>query len=301
MDEDLAADSLERAGSLAAYAALALAVDPADAVAWRLWLGLGDAGVRSAAWLAFAGWSRELGLSAAEGLERMSCEQAEPFAGARELRKRYLEGLEAADFLRERRGFSLAKAAARHAVPAFSALLEPLDGAETPCDLLARLRSRVLAPSFAMGNRDVKIVSYGRLAGLNPRVLVMGGLMDGLAPSGTHAERSRLAPAGERARALEALACERRAFCDAAGKAGRTLYLSYAQRADEALARALGADVRRTRRELGRTLAVLAPSAFLDEAGDAAPPTLSGEQYLAAFEREAGDREPAPGKTCEPA
>ena len=58
------------------------------------------------------------------------------------------------------------------------------------------------------------------------------------------------------------------------------IFLSSVQRAEVELAERYGIDVRRTRIERGRVVAQLARSCFLDEAGDATPSTVSGEQYL---------------------
>ena len=281
---------LEAAGTLAAYARLALAVDERDAVAWRLWLGLGDAHLRAAAWGAFEEWARACNLDVAEALARLASEveACEPFPGATVLCARYQEGRAAAERLRQRTGFALAKAAAEGAAGSFAAMLEPIEGEETPAGLLERVMRRALEPAFTPGNRHVKIVSYGRLAGLNPRVLVMVGLVDGMAPS-VGREARTAEDAGMRARSQAIYQRERRAFYAAAGKACETLYLSWPQRCEPALAKALGADVRRTRCEQGRTLAVLARSPFVDEAGNATPTTLSGEQYLGALKFEVHD------------
>lgn len=272
--------TLERAGLIVPYARLALAADSDDAVAWRLWCGLGHRRVRAEEWARLESWAHERSISLVEALSRLGDAPAEPFEGASQLRERFDAGAQLAESLRGKRGFSLAKAVVGGYDAGFSALLEPLSGDEDARTLLARAHRRMAMPFFDPNPHRVRIGTLQRLQGLNPQFVVMTGLVDGLVPAGSHAERGPRADDTVRERALRRLAAQRRMFYSAAGKARVRLILSSVQRAEVELAERYGIDVRRTRIERGRVVAQLARSCFLDEAGDATPSTVSGEQYL---------------------
>lgn len=272
--------NLERAGLIVPYARLALAADPDDAVAWRLWCGLGHRCVRAQEWARLGPWARERSLSLVEALAQLGEAPEEPFEGASHLRERYEAGAQLVESLRGKRGFSLVKAVAGGYDAGFSALLEPLSGDEDARALCARAQRRMTMPFFDPSPHRVRIGSLQRLQGLNPQFVIMTGLVDGLVPRGSRAERGPRADDAVRERALQQLAMQRRLFYSAAGKARTRLIFSSVQRAEADFAKRCGIDVRRVRTERGRTVAQLARSCFLDEAGDATPSTVSGEQYL---------------------
>ena len=124
------------------------------------------------------------------------------------------------------------------------------------------------------------IGSYKLIQGLDPHCVIACGLIGGYVPRISHADLVKGAPA-----TVARLDAERRVFYNVAGKARDTLVLSTVQRAETALAEKLQMDARRTRREHGKEVVVLERSCFIDETGDAAPSSVSGEQFLAELDR----------------
>lgn len=263
--------------TLDAYCRLALAANKDDAAAWRLWCGLGDKTCRVDAWAAFKAWAESMNMGVAQGLEALQDYKDDPFEGASIMRKRYREGCEMCEGLSQRKGFALLKALATNpAAKQVAHALEPIDGDEDASTLHRRLVEISLEPYFIPNPHRVAIGSYKLIQGLDPRHVIACGLIEGYIPAISHADLVEFAPATQ-----AKLAAARRNFYNAIGKARETLVLSTIQRAGTDLAHKLRMDARRIKREHGREVAVLARSCFIDEAGDAAPSTVSGEQFLA--------------------
>lgn len=272
----------EDSGVLSAYCRLALAADVGDASAWRLWCGLGRRNCGVKVWSAFMEWADDLSLGAADALAMLSASasEGEPFEGASELRARYQAGLDAIDGLAGRRGFPLLKAlGATVGGKQISSIIEPIQGDEDVRELYRCLVERSLEPSFVPDRCRVSIGSYKLIQGLSPRYVIACGLVEGYVPSIPHAKLMEGSPA-----AIGRLDADRRSFYNAVGKAQEMLVLSTVQRAEIGLAEKLRMDARRVKYEHGRKVAVLARTVFVDEAGDAAPNSVSGEQFLAEAE-----------------
>ena len=266
-----------RLGTLEAYCRLALAADVADAPVWRLWMGLGRTDCACAPWEALRRWAAPQGLTAAEALAALAACGTDPFEGAADLRKRYADGLAAAQTLERHRGFQLLKNL--EAFPGGRELgiaLDPIQGDETAAQLHRRLVAMSLTPNFTPDPRRVTVGTYRQIQGLDPKLVIAAGCIEGFVPAVPH---DRI-EAGEPA-ALARVDAERRAFYNGVGKARRRLVLSCIQRADADLAARLKMDARRVKNEHGRRVAVFSRSCFVEQAGNAAPGTVSGEQFLA--------------------
>ena len=266
-----------RLGTLEAYCRLALAADATDAPVWRLWAGLGRTDCACAAWETLRLWAAPQNLSAAEALAALAARDDDPFEDAADLRKRYADGLAAAETLGRHTGFQLLKNL--EAFPGGRELgvaLDPIQGDETALQLRVRLVAMSLTPYFTPDPRRVTVGTYRQIQGLDPKLVIVAGCIDGFVPAVPHTLLDAADPAAQ-----AKVDAERRAFYNGAGKARRRLVLSYAQRADADLAAKLKMDARRVKNEHGRRVAVFSRSCFVEQAGNAASGTLSGEQFLA--------------------
>ena len=266
-----------RLGTLPAFCRLALAGDATDAPAWRLWMGLGRADCACAAWEGLRRWAQPQNLTVADALAALAARDDNPFEGAADLRKRYAEGLAAAAKLRSHVGYQLLKDLTEHpGGRELGVALDPIRGDETALELHRRLVEMSLTPFFTPDARRVTIGTSRQIQGLDPKLVVVAGCVDGFMPAVSRAK----VEAGD-AGALAQVDAERRAFYNAVGKARCRLVLSCIQRADVDLAARLKVDTRRVKNEHGRRVAVFSRSCFVEQAGNAAPGTVSGEQFLA--------------------
>ena len=85
---------------------------------------------------------------------------------------------------------------------------------------------------------------------------------------------------GERNRIMDS---ERRDFMGGVAKAKHLLVLSHFSKAELELAERTKMQVVRVKSENGRRMAIVRPSCFLSEAGDAAPTTMGGQALLAEY------------------
>lgn len=266
----------DRAGMLIAYTKLNLAADPHDVVAWRSWCGFGDYLCYSGAWTRLEKWAEEQDKDILESLAFLADSESSPFLESEVLKERYQSGLETIDALANKTGFALAKAlTGPKGSKEFGDLVEPIQGDEDCRELYLRVRDRILEPSFEDTTRKIRIGSYKRLQGLNPKVIVVSGLIDGFMPSRNCFDVALL----EEERNKEC-AIFRRIYYNALGKCGKHLVLSTIQKASLEMAETMKMEVRRVKMERGERLAMLSPSVFIEEAGDTVPGSQSGQQYL---------------------
>ena len=85
---------------------------------------------------------------------------------------------------------------------------------------------------------------------------------------------------GERNRIVDS---ERRDFMGGVAKAKHLLVLSHFSKAELELAERTKMQVVRVKSENGKRMAIVRPSCFLSEAGDAAPTTMGGQALLAEY------------------
>ncbi|WP_296012122.1 hypothetical protein [uncultured Adlercreutzia sp.] len=172
------------------------------------------------------------------------------------------------------RGLSLLASCNPEGDEIFSRLCGAIEGDEAPADLLARVLDRAgrQAPDSMTG-----AVNVGPLAALAQRpcrVALVLSAVEGLQPACAEKASAEDAEAAFRA--------ERRRVARAFAAVRDKLVISTFSLMPEAQARSCGAAIVRTRCDRGETVALMRPSRFLADAGNAAPGTESGEQYLTA-------------------
>jgi DNA helicase-2/ATP-dependent DNA helicase PcrA len=273
----------ESSVAMRAFTALCLASDPGDLTAWRSWIGFGDHLLGSSVWSRFCAYCRKQELKPLAAVDRLihekghasnqrgaTCED-EPFLQAGRLLERFRSGREIVDRLFGQQGFALVKALEKSFGPlpdSFTQLVEPLDGVETAHELCARARERLFDPSFPKGG--VRLGPYEAAHYLEPRLVVLTGLVNGLVP--TDAALDPLCDPDQRKRAYQEQLC---LLHTAITRSSDELVLSYFQKEELNSAGKLKLSVSRIRVDHGIRVAVLAPSVYFDEMGPALPGAVS--------------------------
>lgn len=266
----------QKASMLIAYTKLNLVADPDDVVAWRSWCGFDDHLCYSGAWARLQEWALSQNIEVLDALKKLGDLSENPFLEADVLKERYLSGSAVVEALKDKKGFQLVRALVDEQGSAgFADLLEPVMGDESAAELFEKLSSQILEATFDDLAQKIRIGSYRHLRGLNPKIVIMSGLIDGFMPSRNCFDAAILEE--ERERELDVY---RRVFYNALTKPAEKLILSTLQKADLEMAESLKMEVRRVRMIQGKRMAMLSPSTFIDEAGDAIPGAVSGEQYL---------------------
>ncbi|MEG0322710.1 MAG: hypothetical protein RR619_01855, partial [Raoultibacter sp.] len=266
----------EKAPLLTAYTKLNLLADPTDVVAWRSWCGFDDYLCYAGAWCKLETWAQTESLNLTDALAKLAELDETPFLEADVLAERYRTGKAFIEKNARKTGFALTKIIADGGVSKdLSSLLEPIEGDETASILFERVVDHVLDPQFGAIQRSVRIGSYENLQGLEPRVLIISGLIDGFMPSRDCFDVAILEEEREKTKADQ-----RRIFYNAITKTSGSLILSTIQKADLEGAERLKMEVRRVKMEHGERFAMLSPSVFIAESGDAVPGAVSGEQFL---------------------
>ena len=263
-----------RAKALVAYTKLNLLADPRDPVAWRSWCGFDHPSANSAAWAALQDFAEAQGASLVDALEAAARDGA-AFEGADALAERWRAGQ---DFLARsggRRGFGVMRVIGAEGLPEFGEIERMLEGDEDAAGVLALQRAQISSPSFPENVHVLNIATLDALAGTEFDNLFVVSAVNGLVPG-----RAALADPdeGQREAALDA---ERRTFCNGVSKATHRLVVSYFASAPLALAERDHLDVSRVRGADPDKTAVVRPSMFLAEAGDACPGTIGGQALLA--------------------
>ena len=254
-----------RMGTLEAYAFVALAANPEDLAAWRLWLALGVPDFACAAWKALTAYADERGESVRDALASIDCCDEPPFEGAARLAERAQEAEALMVRTRGKKGFALRNLVChKFTSPQVKELLDLFEGDEDMPALFAGLQKRSFEPSFANRPSQLRMGMYRTVRGTKARYVLLPGLIDGLVPTVDAATHD----------------AARRDFARALGMASDAVFLSHFQHIGVEQATQLRLPTRRTRSLKGADVAAFSPSPFIDEAGDALPGSVSGEQYF---------------------
>lgn len=273
--------SRERLGTLEAYACLALATNPEDPAAWRLWLALGEADGACLAWERFCSFAQATGQSIREAMHILAQKDGTAFEGSELVAERARTAEAMLDSLGQKRGFTLrSHLRARCPSPQLTDIFEHAEGDEDASTLFRTFQNLSFAPCSADQPSRVHVGSYQAAQALSPRHVVMPGLVDGLMPA-----KGRPGAGGD-------LDAQRRLFANVAGKARDSLTICTFRLADPTLAARLGLDVHRVRRYRGEQVVTVTRSRFIDEAGDTLPGSMSGEQFFALSEGAAAPAAP---------
>lgn len=274
---------LDRQGSLGAYAALSLAADRFDCVAWRLWLSLGqdDFGCRD--WASLLERAQAKGLAVASVIAGLAVDEtgkpgmSSILSNARlsEVARRIREGSELAEFLSAKRGFALRGALERRFPRAgLNQLFERIDHGDDAIDLRDAVREQSCRPTFGNAPEAVHVCTYANrpFQGITHRYVFALGLIEGLVPP----------------TASQAMGTPNTGRCDSPmgfrellAHASDEAFISCFQRADEDVVKRLRLPQGRMRRCQGREMVVYVQSSLLASLGDMLPGSVSAEQYLA--------------------
>lgn len=272
---------LSRCAALAAFLKLGLLARNRDIATWRCWCGLGNYLTNSDAWTHLRAYAAEQGIGLYEALEKASDEVAdgrEPFLRARALTERFDEGRAFIEANGARKGFALARAVGAEGLPEFADVLELMDGDEDALRLEALTRRFFADPKPQEHERQIRIVSIDKAAGLSFDTVIIAGAVDGFVPvrdafEAVQTDEQRTATMNR----------QRRVFYSAIGKARAHLLISFFAHADLELAERTKMLVARVRADEGRRIALLRPSCFLEEAGSSCPGTTGGQAFLASL------------------
>ncbi len=266
------------------YARLSLAANPGSPAAWRLWCAVDAPDAPADVWVQLGLYAQKEGLGLLEALTQLPA-NGDAFPGSAQLVQAYARGEAAIQRLTARHGHGLVRAIAGLGNDAFERLCEPMDGAENARQLYQRVRLAVMAPSFSPATDQVLIGPYEQLQGLNPAYVLALGMVDGVVPACSSADRQSDADPNRRKRAQREMARTRQVLIGVAGKPTASLVLMSSKMAQHDQAVQLHLDVQRLKTAKGQTWAVLAPSPYIDEAGSLIPGVVSGEQFLASMPR----------------
>lgn len=274
---------LDRQGSLGAYAALSLAADRYDCLAWRLWLSLGQNDFGCKDWASLLGRAQTKGLAVASViLELALAGTSEPGMSSillneqlSEVALRIREGSELAERLSAKRGFALRGALEKRFPRAgLKQMFERIDDGDDAIGLRDAVREQSCRPTFGNAPEAVHVCTYVNrpFQGIHHRYVFALGLVEGLVPPtaspamGTSDTGRCDSPMG---------------FRELLTHASDEAFISCFQRADEDAVKCLRLPQGRMRRCQGREMGVYAQSSLLASLGDMLPGSVSAEQYLA--------------------
>lgn len=260
---------LEKSRDMQAYTRLNLVADPEDVVAWRSWCGFGDYLTNSNHWFRLEKYAQEAKIGILEALQRASLLTGEElFAGANVLVDRYKSGLSFIENARGKQGFALANVCSpvsgEQSPAGFMSLIDPVGGYESATELLERANERM---ELRFGDDDaVRIGLMEMSCGMEFDTVIFAGAVEGFYPAletmGSKFDDERI---GEIRRQ------ERREWYAAMTKARYAFICSTVQKDESNTASSLGMHAHRIRMENGKSLAILAPTPYIEEFGEEAP------------------------------
>lgn len=271
-----------RARALVAYTKLNLLADPTDMVAWRSWCGFDNALTNSDAWMGLQDYAEAEGKSLYEALKEIGnfgFGAKEPFLRSRALAEKWRAGQEFILKNSGRRGFGLLKAIGAEGVSEFEAVSSQMMGDENAARLFEMERTSVTAPAWPEDPHVLHISTMQNLAGCEYDNLFVLGCIDGFYPQRNAFEV--ISTEEDRERIMNS---ERRDFMGGIAKAKQLLVLSHFSKSELELAERSKMQVVRVKSEGGKRMAIVRPTCFLGEAGDAAPTTIGGQALLSQYE-----------------
>lgn len=264
-----------KAQALVAYVKLNLVAHPQDMTAWRCWCGFDDRQTNADAWAGLVDFAEEQKLSLYDALADLPQDEEGPFPKSGLLAKRFSEGRAFIEKFGSLKSLSLVHAAGASELPEYKEVRACLVGTEDAATLQCIVRESVSEPVWPDNPHVLHIATSEALCGCSYENVFFVGAVEGLLPG--HAAVDEKVPEAARERVLER---ERRRFAAAAAKAERHLGVSYFVKASPQLAERTKLRILRTRQEKGREVAVVQPTRFLSEAGDAEPTTTGGQALL---------------------
>ena len=265
-----------RARALVAYTKLNLLADPRDMTAWRSWCGFDNYLTNSDAWGGLQAFAEKRELTLYDALALADQLEDEPFLRAHALVERWRAGQELIAANAGRKGFGLLHAIGADDLPEFEETARALVGDEDAAAMFALQRTNVTDPALPDDPHVLHVASYGALCGIEYDNIFAIAAVDGFMPRRDAFEV--ISTEEDRERIMNE---ERRLFCNSVSKASKRLVVSYFSKAPLELAERAKMQVVRVKAEGNGRVASVRPTAFLAEAGNAAPVTTGGQALLA--------------------
>ena len=266
----------DRNGGLRAFAALNLAAAPTDGAAWRSWCGFDNYLTNSDAWGGLQAFAEKRELTLYDALALADQLEDEPFLRAHALVERWRAGQKLIAANVGRKGFGLLQAIGADGLPEFEETARALVGDEDAAAVFALQRANVTDPALPDDPHVLHVASYGALCGVEYDNIFAIAAVDGFMPRRDAFEV--ISTEEDRERIMNE---ERRLFCNSVSKASKRLVVSYFSKAPLELAERAKMQVVRVKAEGNGRVASVRPTAFLAEAGNAAPVTTGGQALLA--------------------
>ena len=265
-----------RARALVAYTKLNLLADPRDMTAWRSWCGFDNYLTNSDAWTGLQTFAEARELSLYDALALAAELEEEPFLRANALVEHWNEGQSFIAANAGRKGFALLHSVGADGLPEFEETVRTLVGDEDAASTFAIQRRSVTDPALPDDPHVLHVAAYGTSCGIEYDNVFSIATVDGFIPRrdafeviSTDDDRERI------------MSEERRSFVNSVSKANKRLVVSYFSKAPLELAEQTKMQVVRVKAEDGARVAVVRPTAFLAEAGNACPSTIGGQALLA--------------------
>ena len=170
------------------------------------------------------------------------------------------------------------KAIGAEGISEFEAVATDMLGDETAARLFEMERAVIMDPAWIDDPHVLHVSTLQNLCGTEYDNIFVVGCIDGFFPIRNAFEV--ISTDGERNRVMDA---ERRDFMSGVAKAKHLLVLSHFSKSELELAERTKMQVVRVKSENGKRMAIVRPSAFLSEAGDAAPTTIGGQALLSEY------------------
>lgn len=271
----------KRALALVAYTKLNLLANPKDIVAWRSWCGLDHALTNSFAWMGLQDWAQTEGLSLYDALKKIGeagFGAKEPFPSAKNLAEKWRSGQDYISKNAARKGYGLFKAIGADSLPEFDDIANTMLGNETAEQMYALMYQFTTDPVWPDDLHVLHMSNIYSLAGTSYDNIFVMGAVDGFVPQRNAFEV--ISTDEERERIMNS---ERHAFHAAICKAKQFLVISYFSKAPLELAEKTKMQVARVKSEHDERIALVRPTDFLMQAGNAAPTTTGGQAVMAEY------------------
>jgi DNA helicase-2/ATP-dependent DNA helicase PcrA len=242
--------NLETSSGMRSYTALTLVAHPDDIVAWRSWCGFGDYLANSALWNRLILYANQCGIDVLQALREVAEGVDRPFSHAEVLAEAYQKGWKLLAHCKGRTGADLIDALRQGddaSFEDFKRLLEPVDEGLSATDLYERARLRFVDPWFQTNDR-VRVASLTAALGVEAKLVVLLGLVDGFIPSSATFGFKSAFQTQDRQRVRE-----RRALYNILSRSSGEVILSSFQKCDVETAERLSMEIRRIRVESGRS------------------------------------------------
>lgn len=266
----------DRCKALVAYTKLNLLADSTDLVAWRSWCGFNNYLTNSDAWMGLQEFASQKDISLLEALAEVADSNEPPFLRAEVLAKAWREGQEFIAKNTGRKGFALLRALGADKLSEFAGITQQIEGDESAARLYALEAQNVTDPLFPEDPHFLRVVLPENMCGIEADNIFVTGAIDGFIPSRNAYEV--ISTDSERENQLNK---ERRIFYTAVSKANKMLVFSSFTKSNLELAELTKMHVVRIKAEHGERIAILRPTSFFGEAGNAYPGTVGGQQVLA--------------------